>query len=198
METKGKNVVIIGGGDTGNDCVGTVIRHGCKSVVQLEMMPKAPDERSADNPWPEYPRVCKTDYGQEEAIAVFGQDPRIYQTTVKRVITGEDGAIRAIETIRMDYDEAHNYRQVEGRTSGLRSADHRGRIRRLQKLCDRCFWRTDNGQTYDPDAAGPLCVQRSGHFYGGRCAPRAVPGGMGHCGRPGMRERSGCLSGRLF
>ena len=109
-----KNVVIIGGGDTGNDCVGTVIRHGCKSVVQLEMMPKAPDERSADNPWPEYPRVCKTDYGQEEAIAVFGQDPRIYQTTVKRVITGEDGAIRAIETIRMDYDEAHNYRQVEG------------------------------------------------------------------------------------
>ncbi len=114
MNAADKNVVIIGGGDTGNDCVGTVIRHGCKSVVQLEMMPKAPDERSADNPWPEYPRVCKTDYGQEEAIAVFGQDPRIYQTTVKRVITGEDGAIRAIETIRMDYDEAHNYRQVEG------------------------------------------------------------------------------------
>ena len=72
VETKGKNVVIIGGGDTGNDCVGTSIRHGAKSVTQIEMMPKAPDKRAENNPWPEWPKVCKTDYGQEEAIAVYG------------------------------------------------------------------------------------------------------------------------------
>ena len=77
ISAEGKNVVVIGGGDTGNDCVGTSIRHGCKSVTQLEMMPKLPDERTDSNPWPEWPRVCKTDYGQEEAIAMFGHDPRI-------------------------------------------------------------------------------------------------------------------------
>ena len=82
----GKDVIVIGGGDTGNDCVGTSIRLGCKSVTQLEMMPKAPDVRLASNPWPEWPRVCKTDYGQEEAIYKFGHDPRIYQTTVKEFV----------------------------------------------------------------------------------------------------------------
>ncbi len=83
ISAKGKKVMVIGGGDTGNDCVGTSMRHGAKSVLQLEMMPKAPDERTELNPWPEWPRVCKTDYGQEEAAAVFGHDPRVYQTTVK-------------------------------------------------------------------------------------------------------------------
>ena len=79
ISAKGKNVIVIGGGDTGNDCVGTSIRHGAKSVLQLEMMPKAPDERTPLNPWPEWPRVCKTDYGQEEAIAVFGHDHEYIQ-----------------------------------------------------------------------------------------------------------------------
>ena len=83
ISAENKDVVIIGGGDTGNDCVGTAVRHGCKSVIQLEMMPKLPEERADDNPWPEYPKVCKTDYGQEEAAAVFGEDPRVYCTTVK-------------------------------------------------------------------------------------------------------------------
>ena len=86
ISAKGKNVIVIGGGDTGNDCVGTSIRHGAKSVLQLEMMPKAPDERTPLNPWPEWPRVCKTDYGQQEAIAVFGSDPRVYTTTVKEFV----------------------------------------------------------------------------------------------------------------
>lgn len=72
VSAKGKNVVIIGGGDTGNDCVGTAIRQGAKSVTQLEMMPCPPTERAANNPWPQWPKVLKTDYGQEEAIAVFG------------------------------------------------------------------------------------------------------------------------------
>lgn len=101
ISAKYKNVIVIGGGDTGNDCVGTAIRHGCKSVVQLEMMPKLPDNRADDNPWPEWPKVCKTDYGQEEAIAVFGRDPRIYQTTVKRFIQDGTGHVCSIETIKL-------------------------------------------------------------------------------------------------
>ena len=99
---KGKQVVIIGGGDTGNDCVGTCIRHGCASVIQLEMMPKSPDTRAENNPWPEWPRVCKTDYGQEESIAVFGRDPRIYQTTATELIADESGALKAVKTVRLD------------------------------------------------------------------------------------------------
>ena len=103
ISAKDRNVVIIGGGDTGNDCVGTSVRHGCKSVVQLEMMPKLPDERSADNPFPQYPRVCKTDYGQEEAIEVFGHDPRIYCTTVKEFISDEKGALSAVKTVKLEF-----------------------------------------------------------------------------------------------
>jgi glutamate synthase (NADPH/NADH) small chain len=77
----GKDVVVIGGGDTGTDCVGTSLRHGCKSLVQIEILPKPPLERAADNPWPEWPKTYKMDYGQEEAAAKFGADPRIYLTT---------------------------------------------------------------------------------------------------------------------
>ena len=102
ISAAGKDVVIIGGGDTGNDCVGTSIRHGCKSVTQLEMMPKLPDQRTDNNRWPEWPRVCKTDYGQEEAIALFGHDPRIYQTTVKELLTDENGELRAVRTIKLE------------------------------------------------------------------------------------------------
>ena len=99
ISAKGKHVIVIGGGDTGNDCVGTAVRHGCASVIQLEMMPKLPDRRAKDNTWPEWPKVCKTDYGQEEAIAVFGKDPRMYQTTVKEFIKDKDGnVIKAVLT----------------------------------------------------------------------------------------------------
>ena len=88
-----KNVLVIGGGDTGNDCVGTAIRQGCQSVVQLEMMPCPPVERAPGNEWPEWPRVLKTDYGQQEAIARFGSDPRVYQTTVKEFYKNEAGQL---------------------------------------------------------------------------------------------------------
>ena len=102
ISAKGKKVVIIGGGDTGNDCVGTSIRHGASSVTQLEMMPKAPDERAEDNPWPEWPKVCKTDYGQEEAIAMFGHDPRIYQTTVKEFLKDKNGKLCGLVTVKLE------------------------------------------------------------------------------------------------
>ena len=102
ISAKGKHVVVIGGGDTGNDCVGTSIRHGCASVTQLEMMPKPPRERAADNSWPEWPKVLKTDYGQEEAMAVFGADPRLYQTTVKEFKKNKDGKVCGAVTVRLE------------------------------------------------------------------------------------------------
>ena len=101
ISAKYKNVIVIGGGDTGNDCVGTAIRHGCKSVVQLEMMPKLPDTRAESNPWPEWPKVLKTDYGQEEALAVFGHDPRIYQTTVTEFIKDKKGNVCKAKIVKL-------------------------------------------------------------------------------------------------
>lgn len=105
VNTKGKNVVIIGGGDTGNDCVGTAIRHGAKSVTQIEMMPKAPDTRAENNPWPEWPKICKTDYGQEEAIALFGHDPRIYEATVKEFIKDKNGNLKAVKIVKLSWEK---------------------------------------------------------------------------------------------
>lgn len=93
ISAKEKKVLVIGGGDTGNDCVGTAIRHGAASVLQLEMMPEAPKKRVADNPWPQWPKVLKTDYGQEEAIARFGKDPRVYETTVKEFLGDKKGNV---------------------------------------------------------------------------------------------------------
>ena len=102
ISAKNKHVVIIGGGDTGNDCVGTAVRHGAKSVLQLEMMPKLPDERAENNPWPQWARVCKTDYGQEEAAAVFGADPRVYQTTVKEFVKDKRGNLKQLVLVKLE------------------------------------------------------------------------------------------------
>lgn len=99
---KGKRVVVIGGGDTGNDCVGTAIRLGAKSVIQLEMMPEPPVSRKEDNPWPEWPRIKKTDYGQEEAAAVYGTDPRKYATTVTEFIQGKQGNVMKVRTVELE------------------------------------------------------------------------------------------------
>ena len=101
INAKGKHVIVIGGGDTGNDCVGTSIRHGAKSVVQLEMMPKLPDNRLDSNPWPQWPRVCKTDYGQEEAIEIYGSDPRLYETTVKQFVKDKDGNVAKVVCVKL-------------------------------------------------------------------------------------------------
>ncbi len=114
LSAKDKSVVVIGGGDTGNDCVGTCVRHGAKSILQLEMMPKLPDERAENNPWPEWPRVCKTDYGQEEAAAVYGSDPRLYQTTVKEFLKDENGRLRAVVLIRLERGKNGRMVPVEG------------------------------------------------------------------------------------
>lgn len=102
ISAKGKNVLVIGGGDTGNDCVGTSIRHGAKSVVQLEMMPRPPLIRAVDNSWPEWPKVLKTDYGQQEAIAVFGKDPRVYETTVTDFILDKEGNVKQAKIVKLE------------------------------------------------------------------------------------------------
>lgn len=102
VPVKGKKVLVIGGGDTGNDCVGTSVRLGAASVLQLEMMPKLPDERAENNPWPQWPRVCKTDYGQQEAAAVFGHDPRVYQTTVTEFIADKKGNVCKARLVKLE------------------------------------------------------------------------------------------------
>mgnify|MGYP002623959653 FL=1 len=101
----GKDVLVIGGGDTGTDCVGTSMRHGCNSLVQLEILPKPPMERQSDNPWPEWPKVYRMDYGQEEAAAVFGADPRVYLTTVKKFIGDDCGQVKEALTVEIKWEK---------------------------------------------------------------------------------------------
>ena len=103
IDAKDKDVIIIGGGDTGTDCVGTALRHGCKSVVQLEILPKPPAERAADNPWPEWPKIFRTDYGQEEAAAKFGDDPRIYLTTATKFDQDKSGRVTGVHTVQVKW-----------------------------------------------------------------------------------------------
>jgi glutamate synthase (NADPH/NADH) small chain len=99
VHARGKDVVVIGGGDTGTDCVGTALRQDCRSLTQIEIMARPPLERAADNPWPEWPKVYKLDYGQEEAAAKYGDDPRLYLTTVKRFVGGAGGSLESLVTV---------------------------------------------------------------------------------------------------
>jgi glutamate synthase (NADPH/NADH) small chain len=103
INAKGKNVIVIGGGDTGTDCVGTSLRHGCKSLVQFEILPRPPTTRAADNPWPQWPRVYKLDYGQEEAAALFGADPRSYVTVTKRMVGDSAGNVKELHTVEVEW-----------------------------------------------------------------------------------------------
>jgi glutamate synthase (NADPH/NADH) small chain len=105
ISATGKDVVVIGGGDTGTDCVGTSMRHGCKSLIQVEILPKPPMDRAKDNPWPEWPKVYKMDYGQEEAAAVFGADPRVYLTTAKKFESDDNGQVKAVHLVQIQWDK---------------------------------------------------------------------------------------------
>src|SRR5277367_1125221 len=105
IHAHGKDVVVIGGGDTGTDCVGTAMRHGCRSLVQIEILPKPPMDRADDNPWPEWPKVYKMDYGQEEAAARFGADPRVYLTTVKNFTGDSEGRLKELTTVEIKWEK---------------------------------------------------------------------------------------------
>jgi glutamate synthase (NADPH/NADH) small chain len=115
---KGKDVVVIGGGDTGTDCVGTSMRHGCKSLAQLEILPRPPMERSKDNPWPEWPKVYRLDYGQEEAAAVFGDDPRVYLTTAKKFLGDDHGHVKEVHTVEIEWGKDEQGRFVPKEVPG--------------------------------------------------------------------------------
>lgn len=104
MDAKDKDVIVIGGGDTGTDCVGTALRQGARSVRQFEITSRPEEERDHHkNPWPEWPRVLKTDYGQEEAIYVFGEDPRIYDISTTEVLKKEDGTVKGLNTVKLEW-----------------------------------------------------------------------------------------------
>ena len=104
ISATGKDVIIIGGGDTGTDCVGTSMRHGCKSLIQVEILPKPPTERAKDNPWPEWPKTYKMDYGQEEAAAAHGSDPRVYLTTAKKFLSDDQGNVSGVHLVEIRWE----------------------------------------------------------------------------------------------
>jgi NADPH-dependent glutamate synthase beta subunit-like oxidoreductase len=104
ISARGKHVVVIGGGDTGTDCIGTALRHGCRSLVNFEVVPQAPESRAENNPWPGWPRIHRTDYGHEESRTVFGSDPRIYQISSVEFV-GARGKLKAVRTVEVDLNE---------------------------------------------------------------------------------------------
>ena len=104
ISAKDKDVIVIGGGDTGNDCLGTSLRHGCKSLTNFEIMPELPKDRLENNPWPLFPRIYKVDYGHEESREVFGKDPREYSVSGKQFIRDKDGKLTGIKTVKVDKD----------------------------------------------------------------------------------------------
>ncbi|KAJ9679825.1 hypothetical protein PVL29_021667 [Vitis rotundifolia] len=118
ISAKGKKVVVIGGGDTGTDCIGTSIRHGCSSIVNLELLPQPPQTRAPGNPWPQWPRIFRVDYGHQEAAAKFGKDPRSYEVLTKRFIGDENGVLKGLEVIRVQWEKdasgKFQFKEVEG------------------------------------------------------------------------------------
>ncbi|MGH9799827.1 MAG: glutamate synthase subunit beta [Blastocatellia bacterium] len=112
ISAKDKDVIVIGGGDTGTDCVGTSMRHGCRSLVQFEILPQPPNERAADNPWPQWPKVYRMDYGQEEVAAVFGADPRRYSVMTKRFVADEVGRVKELHTVEITWEKDSSGRVV--------------------------------------------------------------------------------------
>lgn len=103
ISAKDKHVIVIGGGDTGTDCIGTSIRHGCKSVVNFELLPEPPADRAADNPWPQWPRIMRVDYGHAEAAAKFGNDPRTYSILTKEFVGDGNGQLTGIKTVNIQW-----------------------------------------------------------------------------------------------
>ncbi|XP_022890356.1 glutamate synthase 1 [NADH], chloroplastic isoform X1 [Olea europaea var. sylvestris] len=118
ISAKGKKVVVIGGGDTGTDCIGTSIRHGCSSIVNLELLPEPPRTRAPGNPWPQWPRIFRVDYGHQEAASKFGKDPRSYEVMTKRFVGDENGVVKGLELVRVHWEKdasgKFSFKEVEG------------------------------------------------------------------------------------
>jgi glutamate synthase (NADPH/NADH) small chain len=112
ISAQGKAVIVIGGGDTGTDCVATALRHGCSSLIQFEILPRPPEQRAPDNPWPQWPKVYSLDYGQAEAAALFGSDPRHYCVLTKNILGDKEGRVQAVQTIDVTWQPGNNGRPV--------------------------------------------------------------------------------------
>lgn len=115
ISARDKDVIVIGGGDTGTDCIGTSMRHGCSSLVNFELLPRPPDSRGPDNPWPQWPRIFRVDYGHVEVAAKFGDDPREYSILSKEFIAGTDGQVRGIRTVQVEWnkDDSGRFQMAE-------------------------------------------------------------------------------------
>jgi len=127
ISAKDKNVIVLGGGDTGTDCVATSMRHGCKSLLQFEILPTPPLTRAPDNPWPQWPKVYTLSYGQEEAMAIFGEDPRKYQVLTTKFVGDDDGNVKELHTVKIEWHQGDNgrpsFKEVPG-SEEVWLADH--------------------------------------------------------------------------
>ena len=163
VSAEGKHVVIVGGGDTGNDCVGTALRQGCLSVTQLEMLPAPPETRAGNNPWPEWPRTLRTDYGQREAIFRQGNDPRVYETTVKAILTDAEGRLSGLETVQLRRTPEGGFAPVPGSEQKL-PCD----LLLIAAGFTGCEERTLETFALAADARGRLMPADGSHHIGGR------------------------------
>ena len=186
---QGKDVVIVGGGDTGNDCVGTCIRQGCKSVTQLEIMRKAPGAAPPRTPGRSGRGCVKTDYGQEEAIAIFGHDPRIYETTVSHLLRDAEGHLTGVETVLLGAGPQASDRN--GETAALPTAAYRCRLPGPPGLCAGGLRTDAHSLLHCTDSGGGLFHQHPRRVHRRGHAPGTVPGGVGHSGGPRSRLGSG-------
>ncbi len=118
ISAKDKDVIVIGGGDTGTDCVATALRHDCKSLAQFEIVPMPPNARTADNPWPQWPKIYKLDYGQEEAAEIFGADPRLYCINTKKLVGDDNGQLKEVHTVAVKWEKDNNGRFVPKEVPG--------------------------------------------------------------------------------
>ena len=195
ITAKGKDVLVLGGGDTGTDCVGTSMRQGCKSLTQIEIMAMPPMDRAEDNPWPEWPKVYKMDYGQEEAAAKFGADPRVYLTTVKRFNGDARGQSRQRRHREHPLGEERQGSVHPGRAAGQREGTSRA-----ARVVSHGIPGPGAGAAQGPQG-GHRCAQqregrvrqvrhqRAGRVRRRRCAPWSVAGRLGHQRRPRCRAR---------
>lgn len=158
LNATGKEVIVIGGGDTGTDCVGTSIRQGCKNVIQLEIMPQPPTERAADNPWPEWPKVYKMDYGQQEAEATQGADPRSYLVMTKEILKDDDGNVTGLKIVDITWEKNEQGQFAPKETDGtLRTLDAQlillamGFLGPEEKIIDQFKLDTDNRSNVKAD-----------------------------------------------
>ncbi|CAA7402621.1 unnamed protein product [Spirodela intermedia] len=175
ISAKGKKVVVIGGGDTGTDCIGTSIRHGCTSVVNLELLPEPPIKRAPGNPWPQWPRIFRVDYGHQEAATKFGKDPRSYEVLTKRFIGDENGVVKGLEVVRVhwakDASGRFQFQEVAG-SEEIIEADlvllAMGFLGPEQKIADELGVERDNRSNFKADF-GRFSTNVEGIFAAGDC-----------------------------